>query len=263
MDTPVLIIPCLDVDHGRVVKGVHFVNLRDAGDPAELARHYQAEGADELTVLDISATTDGRDTALEMVARTARTLTIPLTVGGGIRGIADADAVLGAGADRISVNSAAVADPSLIDALTGRFGPDRVTVAVDVRGDDPPRATIPSGYEVTVHGGTRGTGLDAVEWARQAADRGAGRVLLTTMDADGTTAGFDLDILAAVAAAVPVPVIASGGAGTVEHFVDAARAGAAAVLAASVFHFGTVSIPGVRAALAAAGFAVSGGGAAV
>jgi cyclase len=246
------VIPCLDVDNGRVVKGVNFVDLVDAGDPVEMARFYDAEGADELTFLDITATSDNRDTAYEMIRRTAEKVFIPLTVGGGVRQISDIDALLRAGADKVSVNSAAVARPEFLLEASRRFGSQCVVIAVDARR----AAGLPSGYEVTTHGGRRGTGIDAVEWARQAADYGAGEILLTSMDADGTKAGFDVDMLAAVRAAVSVPLIASGGAGQLHHFADAVAAGADAVLAASVFHFGTFRIAEVKAEMAAAGVTV-------
>jgi cyclase len=246
------VIPCLDVDNGRVVKGVNFVDLVDAGDPVEMARLYDAEGADELTFLDITATSDNRASAYDMIRRTAEQVFIPLTVGGGVRTIDDIDALLRAGADKVSVNSAAVARPEFLLEASRRFGSQCVVIAVDAR-----RAPgLPSGYEVTTHGGRRGTGIDAVAWTRQAAEYGAGEILLTSMDADGTKAGFDVEMLRAVRGAVSVPLIASGGAGQLHHFADAVAAGADAVLAASVFHFGTFRIAEVKAEMAAAGVTV-------
>ena len=255
MTVAIRVIPCLDVDGGRVVKGVNFRDLRDAGDPVELARLYDAQGADEVTFLDISASSTGRATTLDMVRRTAEEVFVPLTVGGGVRSVEDVDRVLRAGADKVGVNTAAIARPELLAEIAARFGRQVLTLSVDARRvvDGPPTA---SGYEVTTHGGRRGTGIDAVEWARRAADLGAGEILLNSMDADGTTDGFDLAMLADVRAAVSVPLIASGGAGTVEHFVAAAHAGADAVLAASVFHFGTLTIAQVKDGLRAAGLPV-------
>ena len=254
MSVATRVIPCLDVDNGRVVKGVNFVDLVDAGDPVELARLYDAEGADELTFLDITATSDNRASAYEMIRRTAEQVFIPLTVGGGVRTIADIDALLRAGADKVSVNSAAVARPEFLAEGAQRFGSQCVVIAIDARRTDDPGCA--SGYEVTTHGGRRGTGIDAVDWARRAEEAGAGEILLTSMDADGTKAGFDLAMLAAVRAAVGVPLIASGGAGALHHFAAAVTAGADAVLAASVFHFGTFRIGEVKAELAAAGVTV-------
>jgi cyclase len=234
----VRVIPCLDVDGGRVVKGVNFRELRDAGDPVELAGFYDAEGADELTFLDITASSGGRDTMYDVVRRTAEQVFIPLTVGGGVRSVADVDRLLRAGADKVSLNTAAIARPDLL--------------AVDAR-----RAGGPSsGFEVTTHGGRVGTGIDAVDWARRATELGAGEILLNSMDADGTTIGFDLELIRAVRAVVTVPVIASGGAGTLAHFAPAVDAGADAVLAASVFHFGTLRIGQVKTALRGAGHPV-------
>lgn len=255
MTVAIRVIPCLDVDGGRVVKGVNFRDLRDAGDPVELARLYDAQGADEVTFLDISASSAGRATTLDMVRRTAEEVFVPLTVGGGVRSVEDVDRLLRAGADKVGVNTAAIARPELLAEIAARFGRQVLTLSVDARRvvDGPPTA---SGYEVTTHGGRRGTGIDAVEWARRAADLGAGEILLNSMDADGTTDGFDLAMLADVRAAVSVPLIASGGAGTVEHFVAAARSGADAVLAASVFHFGTLTIAQVKDGLRAAGLPV-------
>ena len=248
MTVAVRVIPCLDVDGGRVVKGVNFENLRDAGDPVELAARYDAEGADELTFLDITASSGGRATMYDVVRRTAEQVFIPLTVGGGVRSTADVDALLRAGADKVGLNTAAVARPELL-AEASRLSVD----ARRVREGSPP---TPSGFEVTTHGGRQGTGLDAVEWARRATDLGAGEILLNSMDADGTTAGFDTELIALVRAAVTVPVIASGGAGTLAHFPPAIDAGADAVLAASVFHFGTLRIGEVKQALRAAGHPV-------
>lgn len=249
------VIPCLDVDAGRVVKGVNFENLRDAGDPVELARRYDAEGADEITFLDVSASAQQKETTYDVVRRTAGEVFVPLTVGGGVRTPDDVDRLLRAGADKVGVNTAAIARPELIGEIAHRFGSQVLVLSVDARrvtGD----VTTPSGFEVTTHGGKRGTGIDAVEWAARAAQLGAGEILLNSMDADGTEAGFDLDMIRAVRAQVGVPLIASGGAGTVEHFVDAARAGADAVLAASVFHFGQLTVRQVKDALRAAGVVV-------
>lgn len=255
MTVAIRVIPCLDVDAGRVVKGVNFADLRDAGDPVELARRYDAEGADEITFLDVSASSDDRATTLDVVGRTADEVFVPLTVGGGVRSAEDVDRLLRAGADKVGVNTAAIARPELVAEIAERFGSQVLVLSVDARRvvDGPP---TPSGYEVTTHGGRRGTGIDAVDWARRAVDLGAGEVLLNSMDADGTTAGFDLEMLADVRAVVDVPLIASGGAGTAEHFVAAARAGADAVLAASVFHFGVLTVGEVKDALRAAGFEV-------
>jgi cyclase len=249
MTVAVRVIPCLDVDAGRVVKGINFLDLRDAGDPVERAAAYDAAGADELTFLDVTASSDGRGTMLDVVRRTAETVFIPLTVGGGIRAVADVDVLLRAGADKVGVNTAAIARPELIAEIAERFGRQVLVLSLDVR-----RAEgTPSGFEVTTHGGRRGTGLDAVEWARRGAELGAGEILLNSMDADGTKAGFDLELIAAVRAVVDIPVIASGGAGEVAHFPPAVEAGADAVLAASVFHFGEISIGAVKTALRAAG----------
>lgn len=248
------VIPCLDVDNGRVVKGVNFVDLVDAGDPVEMARFYDAEGADELTFLDITATSDNRASAYEMIRRTAEQVFIPLTVGGGVRSVGDIDALLRAGADKVAINSAAVARPEFIAEAAQRFGSQCVVVAVDARRTSDPGCA--SGFEVTTHGGRRGTGIDAVRWSQRAAESGAGEILLTSMDADGTKAGFDVAMVGAVRQAVSVPVVASGGAGDLEHFAKAVAAGADAVLAASVFHFGTFRIADVKAAMAASGVVV-------
>lgn len=246
------VIPCLDVHDGRVVKGVNFTNLRDAGDPVELAARYSAEGADELTFLDISASSEGRATTREMVARCAETVFIPLTVGGGVRCVEDVDALLRAGADKAGINTGALARPQVINEITQRFGNQVLVLSVDARREP----NMPSGFGVTTHGGRKSAGIDAVAWAKEACERGAGEVLLNSMDADGTTDGFDLEMIEAVRAVVDVPLIASGGAGTVEHFVQAAQAGADAVLAASVFHYQKLTISQVKAGLRAAGFEV-------
>ena len=240
------IIACLDVTGGRVVKGVKFKNLRDAGDPAECAEAHARSGADEIVLLDITATSDNRQTMLDAVARTARTLFVPLAVGGGIRTIGDAAAVFGAGADKIGVNSAAVHRPELITEIASRFGSQAVIVAIDAKRTD-------AGFEVFVAGGRVATGRDAIQWAREAAERGAGEILLTSMDQDGTRTGFDCELVRAVAQAVPIPVIASGGAGSVGHFVDVFREGHAdAALAASIFHFQLESIEHLKRELRAA-----------
>ncbi len=253
MTVAVRVIPCLDVDAGRVVKGVNFRGLRDAGDPVELAAAYDAEGADELVFLDITASSGGRETIYEVVSRTAEQVFIPLTVGGGVRSVTDVDRLLRAGADKVSLNTAAIARPELLAEAAHRFGSQCVVLSVDARraaaAQDPP----PSGFEVTTHGGRRGTGIDAVAWASRAAGLGVGEILLNSMDADGTKAGFDLELIRAVRAAVAVPVIASGGAGELAHFPPAVAAGADAVLAASVFHFGELRIGEVKDALRAAG----------
>jgi cyclase len=248
----VRVIPCLDVDDGRVVKGVRFADLRDAGDPVELAAAYDAAGADELVFLDVTASAQGRATMLEVVRRTAESVFIPLTVGGGVRSVADVDTLLRAGADKVGVNTAAIERPELIEEIAVRFGRQVLTLSVDAR-----RAPgTPSGFEVTTHGGRRGTGLDAVEWARRAVELGAGEILLNSMDHDGTKDGFDLELIRAVRAVVDTPVIASGGAGAVAHFPQAVAAGADAVLAASVFHFGEIAISDVKQAIRAAGYPV-------
>ncbi len=252
----VRVIPCLDVDAGRVVKGVNFANLRDAGDPVELAAVYDAEGADELTFLDVTASSSGRATMLDVVRRTAEQVFIPLTVGGGVRAVADVDALLRAGADKVSVNTAAIARPELLAELARQFGSQCIVLSVDARTVPAGSAPTRSGWEVTTHGGRQGTGIDAVEWARRGAELGVGEILLNSMDADGTKAGFDLPMLRAVRAVVTVPVIASGGAGAAGDFAPAVRAGADAVLAASVFHFGELTIGEVKAAMAAEGMTV-------
>src|SRR5690554_560332 len=245
------IIPCLDVDAGRVVKGVNFVDLRDAGDPVELARAYGAAGADEVTFLDVTASSANRATTLDVVGRTADQVFVPLTVGGGVRSTDDVDRLLRAGADKVGVNTAAIARPELVSEIAERFGSQVLVLSVDARRCTDGTVTD-SGYEVTTHGGKRGTGIDAVEWARRGAELGAGEILLNSMDADGTTNGFDLEMLRDVRGVVDVPLIASGGAGTAQHFVEAAQAGANAVLAASVFHFGTLTIAEVKDAMRAA-----------
>jgi cyclase len=256
MSVATRVIPCLDVDAGRVVKGVNFTDLRDAGDPVEMARVYDAEGADELTFLDITASSAGRETTYEVVRRTAAEVFIPLTVGGGIRAVADVDALLRAGADKVSVNTAAVARPALLREAADRFGSQCVVLSVDARRVRPGDPPTPSGFEVTTHGGRRGTGVDAVGWAAEGQRLGAGEILLNSMDADGTRDGYDLELIRLVRAAVTVPVIASGGAGTAADFPPAVAAGADAVLAASVFHFGTLRIGAAKQALRAAGVIV-------
>ena len=255
MAVTVRVIPCLDVDAGRVVKGVNFADLRDAGDPVELARRYDAEGADEITFLDVSASSGDRETTYDVVRRTAGEVFVPLTVGGGVRSVEDVDRLLRAGADKVGVNTAAIARPALISEIAQRFGSQVLVLSVDARRvvDGPPTA---SGYEVTTHGGRRGTGIDAVEWAAQAVDLGAGEILLNSMDADGTTAGFDLEMLGAVRPRVAVPLVASGGAGTPDHFLAAALAGADALLAASVFHFGVLTVGQVKDRLREGGILV-------
>jgi cyclase len=245
------VIPCLDVDAGRVVKGTNFVDLRDAGDPVELAERYDAAGADELVFLDITATHERRETIVDLARRTADNVFIPFTIGGGIRSVADAQGVLDAGADKVSVNSAAVARPELVGELAERFGSQCVVLAVDAKarpdGD---------GWEVFVAGGRTPTGLDAVAWVRECVERGAGEVLLTSMDRDGTNDGYDLPLTGAIAQAVGVPVIASGGAGALEHLADALTAGADAALAASIFHYGQFTVGEAKRHLAAAGIPV-------
>jgi cyclase len=257
MTVAVRVIPCLDVDGGRVVKGVNFRELRDAGDPVELAAFYDAEGADELTFLDITASSGGRDTMYDVVRHTAEQVFIPLTVGGGVRSVVDVDRLLRAGADKVSLNTAAIARPELLAEAAARFGSQCVVLSVDARrAPAEPTPALPSGFEVTTHGGRVGTGIDAVDWARRATELGAGEILLNSMDADGTTIGFDLELIRAVREVVTVPVIASGGAGTLAHFAPAVDAGADAVLAASVFHFGTLRIGQVKGALRGAGHPV-------
>ena len=245
------IIPCLDVAGGRVVKGVNFQNLRDAGDPVELAKLYGDAGADELTFLDISASVEDRSTTLDMVSRTAEQVFIPLTVGGGIRRVEDVDQLLRAGADKVSINTAAISEPTLINQIADRFGNQVLVLSVDAR-----RAQTSSGYEVTTHGGRKSAGIDALAWVEEGIARGVGEILLNSMDADGTGNGFDLEMIRAVRAIASVPVIASGGAGKIEDFALALDAGADALLAASVFHFGTFTIEAVKADLAARGYSI-------
>lgn len=256
MAVAIRIIPCLDVDDGRVVKGVNFENLRDAGDPVELAKRYGDEGADELTFLDVTASKQGRGTMLDVVRRTAEQVFIPLTVGGGVRSAEDVRELLRAGADKVSVNTAAIARPELLGELSAAFGAQCVVLSVDARRVPAGQPPQPSGFEVTTHGGTRSAGIDAVEWARTGERLGVGEILLNSMDGDGTKSGFDLELIQKVREAVKIPVIASGGAGSAADFPPAVAAGADAVLAASVFHFGEVTIPQVKAELAAAGHEV-------
>ena len=244
------IIPCLDVKEGRVVKGVNFVALRDAGDPVEQARAYDVQGADEITFLDIGATHENRETMFDVVSRTAAEVFIPLTVGGGVRSVEDIRKLLLAGADKASINSAAVSDPDLVRRAAEAFGSQCIVVAVDAK------RVAPDRWEVFTHGGRRETGLDAVDWARRMASQGAGEILLTSMDRDGTKQGFDLELLRRVVGAVRVPVVASGGVGSLSHFVEGARAGATGLLAASVFHDGVFRISEAKDALAAAGLPV-------
>jgi cyclase len=252
MAVAVRVIPCLDVDAGRVVKGVNFVDLVDAGDPVELAAAYDAEGADELTFLDVTASSSDRETTFDMVRRTAEQVFIPLTVGGGVRAVEDIDKLLRAGADKVSINTAAILRPDLLHEASQRFGAQCIVLSVDARRG----GGTPSGFEVTTHGGKRGTGIDAIEWAAKGQQLGVGEILLNSMDADGTKAGFDIELIERVRAVVDVPLIASGGAGAVEHFAPAVQAGADAVLAASVFHFGQLRIGEVKDALRAEGIEV-------
>jgi len=245
------IIPCLDVANGRVVKGINFTNLIDAGDPVEMAAIYEREGADEITFLDITASAEGRSTTLEMVARTADQVFIPMTVGGGISTVADVDSLLRAGADKISINTAAIARPELIAEIADRFGNQVVVLSVDAR-----RGRTKSGFELTTHGGRTSTGIDALEWIERAIGLGIGEILLNSMDMDGTRAGYDLEMIRAVRAISSVPVIASGGAGDIDDFPRALESGADALLAASVFHFGIYRIRDIKRALAIAGFTV-------
>ena len=248
----VRVIACLDVDEGRVVKGVNFENLVDAGDPVELAAAYDRQGADEITFLDVTASSDNRETTFDVVRRTAESVFIPLTVGGGVRSVSDVDKLLRAGADKISINTAAIDRPELISEIAQRFGRQVLVLSVDARWS----ADQPSGYEVTTHGGKQSANLDAVQWVRQATELGIGEVLLNSMDADGTQDGFDIEMIKAVRAETNVPLIASGGAGTAEHFAQAVTAGADAVLAASVFHFGKLTIQEVKEVLKAHGHTV-------
>ena len=252
MAVAIRVIPCLDVDNGRVVKGVNFTGLKDAGDPVELAARYDREGADELTFLDVSASVAGRGTMLDVVRRTAEQVFIPLTVGGGVRSVDDVDQLLRAGADKVSINTSAIARSELLRELATRFGSQCIVLSVDAR-----RAQgQPSGFEVTTHGGSKSAGIDAIDWARRGAELGAGEILLNSMDGDGTKAGFDLELITKVREAVSIPIIASGGAGRPDHFPPAINAGADAVLAASIFHFGEVAIEEVKTSLAQAGYEV-------
>ena len=256
MSLAVRVIPCLDVDAGRVVKGINFVNLVDAGDPVELAATYDREGADELVFLDITASHEARDTIVELAHRTAEQVFIPLTVGGGVRSADDVDRLLRAGADKVGVNTAALARPELISEIAGRFGSQVLVLSADVRRRRDESGALTDGFEVTTHGGRTGTGLDAVEWCARAAGLGAGEILLNSMDADGTKDGFDLELIELVRREVSIPLVASGGAGALEHFAPAVHAGADAVLAASVFHFGELTIGQVKDALRADGVVV-------
>ena len=255
MPVAVRVIPCLDVDAGRVVKGVNFKDLRDAGDPVELAARYNSEGADELVFLDITASSGDRATTYDIVTRTAEQVFIPLTVGGGVRSVADVDALLRSGADKVGVNTAAISDPQLLNAIADRFGVQVLVLSIDARRCQN-GTTTESGFEVTTHGGRRGTGIDALQWAVEAAGRGAGEILLNSMDADGTKAGYDLPLIKLVRANVSIPIIASGGAGALADFAPAVEAGADAVLAASVLHFGELGIADIKRSLADAGCVV-------
>lgn len=255
MTVAIRVIPCLDVNAGRVVKGVNFENLRDAGDPVELAANYARQGADEVVFLDITASSDSRSTTLEMVSRTAEQLFIPLTVGGGVRTLHDIDQLLRHGADKVGINTAALARPELLNEAATRFGSQCIVVSVDARRVTGSTVTA-SGFEVTTHGGRRGTGLDAIAWAQQACELGAGEVLLNSMDADGTKAGFDLELIELVRAKITVPLIASGGAGKASDFAPAVQRGADAVLAASVFHFGEFTMSDVKSDLKQHGYLV-------
>ena len=252
MSLAVRVIPCLDVDSGRVVKGVNFQDLVDQGDPVELATKYGEQGADEVTFLDVTATVEGRDTTFDVVRRTAETLFIPLTVGGGVRSLDDVSALLQSGADKVSVNSAAIARPELIDEVAQHYGSQVLVLSLDVKRS----ADTPSGFVVTTHGGRTTTEIDAVAWAREVTERGAGEILLNSIDADGTKNGFDTEMISTIREAVSVPLIASGGAGALEHFPPAVEAGADAVLAASVFHNGTFTIAEVKEELVRAGVIV-------
>ena len=252
MPVAIRVIPCLDVDRGRVVKGVRFENLQDAGDPVELAALYGEQGADEITFLDVTATVDDRNTTYDLVRHTAENVFIPLTVGGGVRSVADVGRLLASGADKISVNSAALATPSLIDEITAHFGSQVCVVSVDAKRD----SSQPSGFVVTTHGGRKSAGIDALSWAIEACRRGAGEVLLNSIDADGTKAGFDVEMIRAVRAIIDVPLVASGGAGSASDAPAAVEAGADAVLAASIFHHDKVKVSEVKEALAAAGAVV-------
>ncbi len=249
MSLSVRIIPCLDVDNGRVVKGINFTNLTDAGDPVEMAKIYNSEGADELTFLDISASSNQLPTTLEVVQKTAEQVFIPLTVGGGVRSVNDVDTLLRAGADKVSINTAAINRPQVIAEIAQRFGQQVLVLSVDAK-----RGKSKSGFEVTTHGGKVLANLDAIEWVKQACELGVGEILLNSMDADGTKAGFDLEMIKAVRAVTNVPLIASGGAGKLSDFEDALKAGANALLAASVFHFGSFKISDVKSYLSAKGY---------
>lgn len=252
MTLPIRVIPCLDVADGRVVKGVNFLNLKDAGDPVELAAKYAAQGADELTFLDVTATVDGRSTTYDLVRRTAEEIFIPLTVGGGVREADDVARLLEVGADKVGINSGAIARPAVIGEIAERFGSQVLVLSLDVRRSD----SQPSGFVVTTHGGKRESTLDALEWCREAVERGAGELLLNSMDGDGTLDGFDLDLIREVRKVADIPVIASGGAGELSHFAPAVEAGADAVLAASIFHYGKFTIGEVKHALQDAGYLV-------
>lgn len=256
MSVAIRVIPCLDVDAGRVVKGVNFRDLRDAGDPVELAHRYDEQGADELTFLDVTASSGSRETTYDVVRRTAEQVFIPLTVGGGVRTVADVDRLLRAGADKVGVNTAAIARPELIAEVADRFGAQVLVLSADVRRRRDSSGEATEDFEVTTHGGRQRTGLDAIAWCVRAAELGAGEILLNSMDADGTRHGFDLPLIRLVRAEVSIPLIASGGAGAAADFVPAVRAGADAVLAASVFHFGELSVADVKAALRADGLPV-------
>ncbi len=255
MSMAIRVIPCLDVDAGRVVKGVNFTGLRDAGDPVELASRYDAGGADEIVFLDITASSGDRQTLLDVVQRTADCVFIPLTVGGGVRSPDDFDLLLRAGADKVSLNTAAIADPTLLSQAAERFGSQCVVLSIDARRCPPGVSTV-SGFEVTTHGGRRSTGMDVITWAMEGTKRGAGEILLNSMDADGTKAGFDLELIKNIRGVVQVPLIASGGAGSLTDFALAVDAGADAVLAASVFHFGQFTVAQVKQALAESGLLV-------
>lgn len=248
----VRVIPCLDVADGRVVKGVNFLNLRDAGDPVELAERYAQQGADEITFLDVTATSDNRATTYELVTRAAERVFIPLTVGGGVRSVENVTRLLASGADKVGVNSAAIARPELIDEIAGKFGAQVLVLSLDIRRSE----ATESGFEVTTHGGRKGTGIDALAWSWEACERGAGELLVNSMDADGTKRGFDLELITRVRELATVPVIASGGAGALEHFAPAVQAGADAVLAASVFHYGELTIDEVKRSLEQSGAVV-------
>lgn len=255
MSVALRVIPCLDVKDGRVVKGVNFQGLKDAGDPVELAARYSQEGADEITFLDVSASVEKRKTLIDVVRKSASQCFVPLTVGGGVRSVSDVEELLAAGADKVGINTAAIANPQLLSQVAARFGNQVVVLSIDAR-RCPSGVSTPSGFEVTTHGGTKSTGIDALEWARQATELGAGEILCNSMDADGVRTGFDIEMLTSMRQTVDVPLIASGGAGTAEHFVEAAATGVDALLAASVFHYGTLTIAQVKQALSEGGFEV-------